>query len=480
MRLLAALLFVAPIVTAADLSANNLNLQAPSPPRFETIGSEEDFPVRVPSTFDSTLGWLVVKEDRSDPGSNEIKLPVAIVHTDAESPKSPVLYLSGGPGSSAMRTAAFPGAYPWLAERDFIVIGQRGTHYAKPALMCPEFRMAIESGSSRITSVIACRERLKDAGIGLENYNSRESAADLEDLRTALGIESWNLYGASYGTRLALTYARYFDDSLDSMVLDSPLPPNAIYDDQSARNLEKAIRSIARDCALQASCDEAFPDLELRFFQTLAAVSESPLEIEGLDEPVTGVDLVSLLPLNYSADVRRAPLYMDYLARLDPSIKERMSGSPKATDFAWGMRFSVWCSEALPFSKRSQMRAPEPVLGGYESAAVSPEICEAWGVETLDDSVVAPVSSDVPVLIVAGEFDPLTPPAWGELASRTLRNSLVAVARGDSHSPTQQWGGDGCAMELAADFIEAPTRVLEAPKSTHCLFERAAPNYALE
>ena len=126
------------------------------------------------------------------------------------------------------------------------------------------------------------------------------------------------------------------------------------------------------------------------------------------------------------------------------------------------------------------MRAPEPVLGGYESAAVSPEICEAWGVETLDDSVVAPVSSDVPVLIVAGEFDPLTPPAWGELASRTLRNSLVAVARGDSHSPTQQWGGDGCAMELAADFIAAPTRVLEAPKSTHCLFERAAPNYALE
>lgn len=480
MGLLPALLIVAPIVTMADQPTNNTRLQALSAPRFEKKGSEEAFPVVVPSAFDSTLGWLVVKEDRSVPRSNEIKLPVAIIHTDAESPKSPVLYLSGGPGSSAMRTAAFPGAYPWLAERDFIVIGQRGTHYAKPALMCPEFRMAVESGSRLIASVVACRERLENAGIGLDNYNSRASAADLEDLRTALGIESWNFYGASYGTRLALTYARYFDDSLDAMVLDSPLPPNAIYDDQSARNLEKVIRSIARDCALQASCDEAFPDLEQRFFQTLAAVSESPLEIDGLDEPVTGVDLLSLLPLNSSADVRRAPLYMDYLARLDSSIKERVSGSSEAADFAWGMRFSVWCSEALPFSMRSQMKVPEPVLGGYESAAVSPDICEAWRVEALDDSVVEPVSSDVPVLIVAGEFDPLTPPAWGELASRTLPNSLLAVARGDSHSPTQQWGGDGCAMQLAADFIEAPARVLEAPKSTHCLFDRTAPNYALE
>lgn len=449
-------------------------------PRFEVIGETEDFPVEVPSAFDSTRGWLVVQENRSDTQSAEISLPVAIIHTDADNPKSPVLYLAGGPGASAMRTAAYPGAYPWLEERDFIVIGQRGTHYSTPALMCPEYRKAIEEATDRVTSVVACKERLESAGIELENYNSQASASDIDDLRVALGIERWNLYGASYGTRLALVYAKRFGDNVDSMVLDSPLPPNAIYDDQSARNLENAIRAIAQDCAVQPSCNEAFPDLERRFFQTIEAVSESPLEIDELDTPITAAGLVSLLPLNTSADIRRAPLIMDYLARLDPSLNERLTGAPRATDFAWGMRFSVWCSEALPFSERSRMEAPAPVLGGYESAAVSPALCDAWGVKPLEDSVVAPVMSDVPTLIVAGEFDPLTPPVWGELASKTLPNSLVAVARGDSHSPTQHWGGDGCAMSLAAEFIRSPERVLSAPKSTHCLFDRKAPDYSLE
>ena len=440
MRLVSILFLLAPGIFTGCQTADEAEMQGSYTPRFETVEQTEDFPVTVPTAFDSTLGWLVVPEDRSATDSIEIRLPVAIIHTDAEAPKSPVLYLSGGPGSSAMRTAAFPGAYPWLKDRDFIVIGQRGTHFSKPALMCPEFRDAIEKETDRKSSVLACKERLEQTGIGLEHYNSVTSAADLDDLRAALGIKSWNLYGVSYGTRLALVYAKSFDQNLDSMVLDSPLPPNAIYDDQSATNLEHALRGVAQDCVVQPSCNEAFPDLEQRFFQTIEDASASPLKIDGRDDPVTGADLVSLLPLSSAADVRRAPLIMDQLARLDPVITQRLADAPSATNFAWGMRFSVWCSEALPFSERNRMAAPGRALGGYESAAIAPELCRAWGVGALEDSVVAPVSSDVPTLIVAGEFDPLTPPVWAELAEETLPNSLVAIARGDSHSATQQWG----------------------------------------
>lgn len=480
MRLISFLFLLTTSVVSACQGAEIADTQVSFTPRFETITQSEGFPVQVPSAFDSTRGWLVVQEDRSDAKSNEIKLPVAIIHSDAEVPKSPVLYLSGGPGSSAMRTAAFPGAYPWLKDRDFIVIGQRGTHYSKPALMCPEYRDAVESKTDRVSSVLACRERLEQAGIELENYNSEVSAADLDNLRTALGVKSWNLYGVSYGTRLALVYAKRFGQNLDSMVLDSPLPPNAMYDDQSAINLEQAIRSVAQDCAAQPSCNEAFPDLEQRFFQTIKTVSETPWKIDGMDEPITGADLASLLPLSSAADVRRAPYIMDQLARLDPVVRERLSGAPRAIDFAWGMRFSVWCSEALPFTERNRLATAGPTLGGYESAAIAPELCRAWGVGALEESAVAPVASDVPTLIVAGEFDPLTPPVWAELAAETLPNSLVAVARGDSHSVTQNWGGDGCAMALAANFIEAPMRVLETPKSSFCLFSRKAPEYALK
>ena len=474
------LLCLAVGLIAACQPENSSNNRNSAVPRFEVVQEGGDFPVKVPSAFDATLGWLVVAEGRTDARSPEIRLPVAMVKTSAETPKSPVVYLSGGPGTSALRTAAFPGAYPWLKERDFIVIGQRGTHYAKPALMCPEYRVAVEKNTDLVTSARACKARLEQAGIGLQHYNSLASAADLEDLRTVLGIDTWNMYGVSYGTRLGLLYAKKFGESLDAMVLDSPLPPNAIYDDQSAKNLENTLRGIARDCAAQPACNDAFPDLEQRFFNTIAAVTKSPLKIDGLDQPVTAADLVSLVPLSSGNDVRRAPLFMDYLARLDPAIQAYLVGPTQVSDLAWGMRFSVWCSEAMPFSERSRLEKPEPTLGGYESAAIDPELCRAWGVPALSPSVVEPVISDVPTLIFAGEFDPLTPPVWGELAAKTLSKSLAVTVRGDSHSSTQQWGGDGCAMALAADFMKEPESVLAADRSSYCVFEHSAPSYVLQ
>jgi pimeloyl-ACP methyl ester carboxylesterase len=169
---------------------------------------------------------------------------------------------------------------------------------------------------------------------------------------------------------------------------------------------------------------------------------------------------------------------MDHLAKLDPALLEQLTGPAQASDFAWGMRFSVWCREALPFSERSRSESPNPVLGGYESAAIAPEICQAWGVPPVDPSFVEPVTSDVPTLIIAGEFDPSTPPVWGELAAKTLSQSQVITIRRGSHSSTQQWGGDGCAMSLAADFFSAPKAFLLTPE-THCGSTRTPSDYRL-
>ncbi len=479
MRLFSLLLLIASGLVSACQAQESTQVNAAPVPRFEAVRPNEGFPVQVPSAFESTLGWLVVREDRTDPNSKEIRLPVAIIHGRSDDRKSPVVYLAGGPGTSAMRTAAFPGAYPWLADRDFIVFGHRGTHFAQPALMCPEYREAVADGSRQIESVQACRERLLSEGVDLDQYNSPNIAADLEDLRATLGITTWNLYGGSYGTRLALIYAKNYGDRIDSMVLDSPLPPNAMYDDQSAENLEAALRAVARDCARQAPCDAAFPDLENRFFQTLDEVSRSPIELDGESETITAPRLAALIPMTSESSVTQAPLAMDLVARRDPETLRFAIGPWQASDFAWGMRFSVWCSEALPFSIRYRSDGPGDTLGGYESAAIRPEICDAWGVTPLDADFVEPVSSDVPTLIISGEFDPSTPPRWGELAAQTLANSLAVSVRGGSHSSTQQWGGDGCAMALASEFIDAPDRVLMSPDATECLLRRPAPEYAL-
>ncbi|MEM8549067.1 MAG: alpha/beta hydrolase, partial [Pseudomonadota bacterium] len=212
-------------------------------------------------------------------------------------------------------------------------------------------------------------------------------------------------------------------------------------------------------CAAQDACAQAYPDLAARFF---AAV-----------EPVTA----ALVPMGSESGVASAPRYMDAIARQDPEVLERLDAAPSAMNLAWGMRFSVWCSEALPFSRRVTSAGPGPALGGYESAAIKPAHCAAWDVPTVNETAVQPVVSEVPALIVAGEFDPLTPPRWGELAARTLANSLVVSVRGASHSPTQYWSGDGCAMDLADLFIQDPRGLLAAPPAEHCVFTRSAPEY---
>lgn len=448
-------------------------------PRFEPVAAAEEFPVQVPSSFRSTLGWLVVAEDRTDRSSAEIRLPVAIVHSRSGRGDSPVVYLAGGPGVSGLSAAAYPGAYPWLEDRDFIVVGQRGTGDAEPALICPEYRDAVENGADQVTAVRACRQRLTATGIGVENYHSPASAADLEDLRRVLKIDVWNVYATSYGTRLALTYARDYGDSLRSMVLDSPLPPDALYDDESALNFEKSLRAIASDCAAQMPCAAAYPDLEARFFSRIDATSRAPLVVDGVTEPVTGADLAALVPLSSGGDVIDAPIIMDAIARLEPAILDALKEPAQAGDFAWGMRFSVWCREALPFSNRSRAPRPEPTLGGFESAAIRPELCAAWDVVSLEPEFAEPVVSSVPTLILAGEFDPLTPPAWGERAAKTLARSRAVSVRGEAHLPTQQWDGNGCAMAMAAAFIKLPETTLAAPSTDFCVFARTAPRYRL-
>ena len=217
--------------------------------------------------------------------------------------------------------------------------------------------------------------------------------------------------------------------------------------------------------------------MEERFFQTIAEVSASPLKIDAFDETVTAPSLVSLIQITSESGVRRAPMMMDQVAKLEPELFSALADPPQASDFAWGMRFSVWCSEALPFSERSNSENPGKVLGGYESAAIDPELCDAWAVPAIDPRITEPVVSNVPTLIIAGEFDPLTPPKWGELAAKTLPNSMVVTIRGGSHSSTQQWGGDGCAMSISADFLDAPEAFLMTSASENCASSRAAPAY---
>lgn len=489
MRLLVCLLTISCLAACSRASERQPDgpLQTP---RLEPVAAGEAFPVSVPAAFDSLRGYLVVPENRAAPGRGTIRLPVAVVRAKEPKPElAPVLFLPGGPGVGSLSAAAYPGAYPWTADRDFVVLGQRGTQFAEPALMCPEVEAAYAERTIDEGAVIAaarrCADRLDAAGVDRAAYHSAAIAADIEDLRRALDVPRLSLYGLSYGTRVALTVARDFPDSVVSMVLDSPLPHQVRYDDESVDNLLAVLRAIGEACDRQADCRDAYPDVARRFFDTVADVRESPWQVAvpGAPEPVTvqASDLVRAVPLASRDDIAMAPLLMDAVARRDESLLLQRAGPPaEPSGLAWGMRLSVWCGESLPFSERAASGVPADGFAGLDGAVFSPELCAAWGVPARPAAERAATVSPVPTLIIAGEYDALTPPGWGRAALETLPNGRLLVVPGGVHTETTDWGGDGCAMAEAAAFFSDPFAYLDASAEPKCIVDAQRTGFVIE
>ena len=160
-------------------------------------------------------GYLFVPETRDDSSSPSIQLAYAVLYAPTESPQpDPVIYLAGGPGGSAVKELDGWLDAPYLQDRDLVLLDQRGTGYSLPTLNCPEMEQAVQDATQ------ACRDRLVEEGVDLQAYSSVENAADVADLRVALGYDEWNLYGISYGTRLALTVMRDHPEGVRSVVLE--------------------------------------------------------------------------------------------------------------------------------------------------------------------------------------------------------------------------------------------------------------------
>ena len=441
-------------------------------PRFEPLTEGASFPVAVPTGFRSERGFLLVPENRSDPKSRILRLPVAIIRAKSGSSKmAPVVFLPGGPGVRGMSAAAYPGAYPWTADRDFIVYGRRGAEAPDGPLDCPEYEAALrdsEEVSDYAIGATECRERLVREGVDLSRYHSAAHAADLEALREALGYERLSLFALSYGTRIALTYARDFPAHVEALVLDSPLPHAADFDASYPENLRAALSRTAELCAAGDACAQAYPDLSARFFASIADAERTPwIAADGRE--VSAAALVSVV----SPSSAQAPFRMDAIARRDEeALSDVITAPMQLTDFVRGLRLSVWCSEAAPFSARADGFDPSSTFAGFDGAVFQPEVCAAWDVPSRPSGERAATISSVPALIIAGELDPLTPPKWGALAAETLSNSKVVTISAGGHGETVKWDGDGCAMSLAADFFANPEVALSAPTPT-CVEARA-------
>ncbi len=456
--------------------------------------------VAIPSNEKPDCGYLVVFEDRRTNKGRTIRLPFIVMKSASATPlPDPILYTGGGPGSSSLGQVRNRGYIPYLKTRDYILFEQRGTKYAQPSLECPEVDNAqIDSAQRNLTdaqtaqaelqAVRVCREKLRRAGINLSAYNSRASAADIEDLRRLLGYEKWNLYGISYSTRLMLTEMRFYPKGIRSVLLDSVLPPTVNYDETSVDGVMRSLNLIFTSCQADKECSAAFPNVEKQFYALVEKLDAKPIFVDVTDSQtkattkvlLNGSDVVNSIysALESSGNLSYVPFLIGKAQQNDErALKSIANTKLETSGFAWGMRYSVWCSEEMPFQNRrlvkNQITTLYPRLKGFGIQPNFPAICDIWNVKPADEIENQVVKSNIPTLILAGEYDPDTPPDWGKLTARTLPKSYFFELPAMSHVPTF---GSTCAQDLAEAFFDNP----QISPNSNCVGKMPALKFVIE
>jgi len=476
--------------------------EASSLPVFEETGCW----FRGPRDRDTTCGWLVVPEKRGQPNGRSIRLAVAILEPDRER-YEPVVYLTGGPGQPTyIETAAdiltwwdYFDREPWLRGRRLIIVDQRGTGLSEPKLDCPGLYDPVTwSGvvgtpadrpdvtASQQQGLEACRDQLLGQGIDLSAYNTAESAADVADLRRALGIESWVIYGISYGTRLALTVLRDHGEGVSAAILDSVLPLEVDFIGESAATFEEALKRLFADCRADYSCDSAFGDLQTLLTETVRRFDAAPLPLR-LTEANEAPRFVHFNGENYLWIVFSALYDWDRIERLPMLIQRTaaqdyryLASEARASyldsgdsDFAEGMQFSVGCNEEFPFYKAKPLPRTLALLDGWVEGDFYLWACPLWPSGRAAEAENQPAVSEVPVLLLSGDYDPITPASWAKRALAGLPRGHHLVFRGIGHDVVDS---TDCGGEAVADFLANPNK----RPTTPCVGEMEPPYFVLD
>jgi len=418
-----------------------------------------------------------------------IELHFAIIHSrDPDKLPDPVVALQGGPGGLSLDAMDY-----WLyilgrtlVNRDVIVFDQRGVGYSQPSLNCPELEepyydhfandlSSVEQDEVFNQALKTCHDRLVQEGVNLSAYNSAASAADVDDLRRALGYSEWNLYGSSYGTRLALTVMRDFPQGVRSVILDSVYPPQEDLFSSIAVNMQRALNLLFERCAADPECSQSYPNLEQIFYEVVNQVDTHPVtlgvyrpsDLEKYDVLINGDRLIrSVYDLLYwPDDIADLPKVIYETAEGDWETFSRKIrfGQFLHDDLSEGYYYSVECVEEAPFGSPEDVSdanaAVKPRLSEAMNNTAYYQACAAWDAAPAAAIENQAVVSDIPTLILSGEHDPITPPSWGFSAAEHLSQAQYLVFPGSAHGVL---GSSGCTFRVLEAFLSAPEEPIDA------------------
>lgn len=406
-----------------------------------------------------------VPEDHVRPGGRKIRLNIAWLPAgnEADAAPDPLFLLAGGPGQSAVET--FPAMDPILKEvrerRHILLVDQRGTGKSNP-LGCKDAggdTLAPTPEAMQAAAAGCAAELGKHAD--LRHYTTTDAIADLEAVRKAIGAQQVNLMGVSYGTRVAQQYAMRHPQAIRSIVLDSPVPNSIKLGNIFARNLEDALALQFAQCTRLDACKGTLGDPRAELDTLLARLRAQPVTVQYRDA-TTGERREDVLRAETVAGLVRMYAYMPPAGALLPkliheanagryenlmALAKMLSGDMEDA-VAMGMQLSVVCSEDGD-SMVAREEDADTVLGNLMPQGMA-AMCEAWPKGRVPADFNKPLATPVPALVLAGEFDPVTPPRYGEEIVKSLPNGRLFVLRGQGHSVL----GAGCMPKLFAQFVE--------------------------
>ncbi len=469
-----------------------------APAAYEPLYVEGACPSNVPVDPRVTCGGLTVPEDRSKPTGRTVRLPVAVLHSVDPAPApDPIVYFSGGPGYSGLDNVGLFMRGDLGGRRDVIFFDQRGTGGSDPSLDCPEVHEATatilsaaapfeEEQQTGKAALLACRDRLRAQGVDLEMYDTPTTGDDVADLKRALGIDEWNLFGVSYGTTVALEVLRSHPDGVRSAVIDSVFP-TTVHDglEGLAASLERVLGVFYGGCAADPACASAYPTLQQDVDALIDSLTTEPYHghianpVLGREQDIaiTGADaLAGLFTAFYDSGL------IPSLPQLIEVVRSGEGGgiidqlAVEGIDFTNGAAeaetAAVTCADRQRFFDPNTDAALLAEHPEYTTLAVlGGDVCDEFDVEPVPESFNDAVHSDIPTLVLADEYDPVTPPPDSKAAADALAESTFVLFPGLGHGAV--FAAD-CPRAIYLAFVDDPSSAVD----TSCVATMGPPRWS--
>jgi pimeloyl-ACP methyl ester carboxylesterase len=414
---------------------------------------------------DAYCGTLTVFENRATRTGRQISLWMVVLPAVRPVAGDPLVFLAGGPGQGAAQLARqIRAAFRNVQRtRDIVLVDQRGTGKSNPLNCRSDANSLREMTEPTVSSLDRLKQCLAGYNADVRLYTTNIAMDDLDDVRAYLGYDRINVYGGSYGTRAALVYLRRHGEHVRTMILDGVAPMDMRLPMFTARDAQRALDKLLTDCDMDSACKLAFPDLPARIRNLLQRLEQSPPTVR-IVHPRTGVAEDVRVEARVVASILFSALYSPITASIVPALVDHaernefqsvfalgLAGEGADENMSVGMQLSVLCSEDAPHVTATDVQhAAAGTLFGTHLLSSQLDACAMWPRGTVDPSYYEPVVSDVPALVLSGDLDPVTPPAWGESVVKTLKNARHITVPGTGHGVL----GTVCGQKMIREFLD--------------------------